>query len=77
MAVLWAILFRRTRRNITPKGKILIVRRRARTPIMVSFFISHMIVNGGIHKRLSLDIGSIEAYEITIDMLPDVYEQWF
>lgn len=39
-------------------------------------FISHMILDGGTHKRLSLDTGEVEAYEITFEMLPDVYEQW-
>ena len=40
-------------------------------------FISHMILHGGTHKRLSFDTGEIEAYEIDVDIAPDVYEQWF
>lgn len=40
-------------------------------------FISHKILNAGTHKRLSFDTGEIEAYEIYMDIEPDVYEQWF
>ena len=40
-------------------------------------FISHMILNSGTSKRLSLDTGEVERYEIFMEMDPDVYEQWF
>ena len=40
-------------------------------------FISHMILNGGTHKTLSLDTGEIDSYDINLRISPDIYEQWF
>ena len=40
-------------------------------------FLSHMIREGGLQKRVSLDTGEMERYEIMITMDPAVYDDWF
>lgn len=40
-------------------------------------FLSRMIREGGLQKRVSLDTGEMERYEIMITMDPAVYEDWF
>ena len=40
-------------------------------------FLSRMIREGGLQKRVSLDTGKMERYEIMITMDPAVYEDWF
>lgn len=40
-------------------------------------FLSHLIREGGLQKRVSLDTGKMERYEIMITMDPAVYEDWF
>lgn len=40
-------------------------------------FLSHMIREGGLQKRVSLDTGEMECYEIMITMDPAVYDDWF
>ena len=40
-------------------------------------FLSHMIREGGLQKRVSLDTGEMERYEIVITMDPAVYDDWF
>ena len=40
-------------------------------------FLSHMICEGGLQKRVSLDTGEMERYEIMITMDPAIYEDWF
>lgn len=40
-------------------------------------FLSHMIREGGLRKRVSLDTGEVERYEITITMDPAIYDDWF
>ncbi len=40
-------------------------------------FLSHMIREGGLQKRASLDNGEMERYEIMITMDPAVYDDWF
>lgn len=40
-------------------------------------FLSHMIREGGLQKRVSLDIGEVERYEIMITMDPSIYDDWF
>lgn len=40
-------------------------------------FLSHMIREGGLQKRVSLDTGEIERYEIMITMDPAIYDDWF
>ena len=40
-------------------------------------FLSHLIREGGLQKRVSLDTGEMERYEIMITMDPAVYDDWF
>ena len=40
-------------------------------------FLSHMIREGGLQKRVSLDAGKMERYEIMITMDPPIYDDWF
>lgn len=40
-------------------------------------FLSHMIQEGGLQKRVSLDTGEMECYEIMITMDPAIYDDWF
>lgn len=40
-------------------------------------FLSHLIREGGLQKRVSLDTGEMERYEIVITMDPAVYDDWF
>lgn len=40
-------------------------------------FLSHLIREGGLQKRVSLDTGEMECYEIMITMDPAVYDDWF
>ncbi|MBQ8093246.1 MAG: peptidyl-tRNA hydrolase [Clostridia bacterium] len=40
-------------------------------------FLSHMIQEGGLQKRVSLDTGEMERYEIMITMDPSIYDEWF
>jgi len=40
-------------------------------------FLSHMIREGGLQKRVSLDTEEMERYEIVITMDPAVYDDWF
>lgn len=40
-------------------------------------FLSRMIREGGLQKRVSLDTGEMERYEIVITMDPAVYDDWF
>ena len=40
-------------------------------------FLSHMIREGGLQKRVSLDTGEMERYEIMITMDPAIYDDWF
>ena len=40
-------------------------------------FLSHMIREGGLQKKVSPDTGEIECYEIMITMDPAVYDDWF
>lgn len=40
-------------------------------------FLSHMIREGGLQKRVLLDTGEMERYEIVITMDPAVYDDWF
>ena len=40
-------------------------------------FFSHMIREGGLQKRVSLDTGEMERYEIMITMDPAIYDEWF
>lgn len=40
-------------------------------------FLSHMIREGGLQKRVSLDTGEMERYEIVITMDPALYDDWF
>ena len=40
-------------------------------------FLSHMIREGGLQKRVSLDTGEVERCEITITMDPAIYDDWF
>lgn len=40
-------------------------------------FLSHIIREGGLQKRVSLDTGEMERYEIVITMDPAVYDDWF
>ena len=39
-------------------------------------FLSHMIREGGLQKRVSLDTEEIERYEIMITMDPAIYDDW-
>ena len=39
-------------------------------------FLSHMIRESGLQKRVSLDTGEIERYEIMITMDPAIYDDW-
>ena len=39
-------------------------------------FLSHMIWEGGIQKRVNMDTGEIERYEIIIQVDPAIYDQW-
>ena len=39
-------------------------------------FLSHMIREGGLQKRVSLDTGEMERYEIMITMDPAIYDDW-
>ena len=39
-------------------------------------FLSNMIRQGGKHEVLSLDTEEADHYEITIQMAPDIYEDW-
>ena len=40
-------------------------------------FLSRLIREGGLQKRVSLDTGKMERYEIVITMDPAVYDDWF
>jgi len=39
-------------------------------------FLSNMIRHGGLQKRVSLDTGEMERYEIMITMDPAIYDDW-
>ena len=39
-------------------------------------FLSHMIRESGLQKRVSLDTGEIGHYEIMITMDPTIYDDW-
>ena len=39
-------------------------------------FLSNMIREGGLQKRVSLDTGEMERYEIMITMAPAIYDDW-
>ena len=39
-------------------------------------FLSNMIRQGGKHEVLSLDTAETDHYEFTIQMAPDIYEDW-
>ena len=39
-------------------------------------FLSHMIREGGIQKRVNIDSGEMERYEIMIQVDPAIYDQW-
>ena len=40
-------------------------------------FLSYMIREGGLQKRVSPDTGEVDHYEIMITMDPAIYDDWF
>ena len=40
-------------------------------------FLSQKLRNGGRDEVLSLDTGEVEAYDITISLSPDIWNEWF